>query len=82
MEEKQMDALKEKEFLQDIMSGKYSPQRIILKYGLAEEEFCRRYDDFRKKGKILEVIDWTWKRQGHLVECAGRSSLGTTGKKT
>lgn len=77
-----MDAIKEKEFLLDIMSAKYSPDRLMRKYDLTGEEFCRRYDEFRKKGKILDVIDWTWKRQGHLVECDGRSSLGTTGKKT
>ncbi len=75
-----MDALKEKELYQDIMSAKYSPQRLMRKHGLTEEEFCRRYDDFRKNGRIPAVIDWTWKREGHLVECAGRSSLGTTGK--
>jgi hypothetical protein len=76
-----MDALKEKELFQDIMSGKYSPQRLMLKHGLTEEEFCRRYDDFRKNGRISAVTDWTWKRQGHLVECAGRSSFGSTGEK-
>jgi hypothetical protein len=80
MEDKQMDVLKEQELFQDIMSAKYSPQRLMLKYGLTEEEFCRRYDDFRKNGQIPAVIDWTWKRQGHLVECAGRSSLGATSK--
>jgi hypothetical protein len=74
-----MDALKEKELFQDIMSGKYSPQRLVRKHSLSEEEFCRRYDDFRRNGHIPAVIDWTWKRQGHLVESAGRSSLGTIG---
>jgi hypothetical protein len=70
-----MDALKEKELFQDIMSGRYSPQRLMREHGLTEEEFCRCYDNFRKDGRISPVIDWTWKRQGHLVECAGRSSL-------
>ncbi len=76
----QMDALNEKELFQDISSGKYSPQQLMLKHGLTEEEFCRRYDDFRKNGRISPVTDWTWKRKGHLVECAGRSSFGAIGK--
>jgi len=71
-----MDALKEKELFQDISSGKYSPQRLVRKHGLTEEEFCCCYDDFRKNGRIPDVIDWTWKRQGHLVESGGRSSFG------
>lgn len=75
-----MDTLNEKELYQDIMSAKYSPQRLMLKHGLTEEEFCRRYDDLRKDGHIPAVIDWTWKRQGHLVECAGRSSFGAIGE--
>ena len=75
-----MDALKEKELFQDISSGKYTPQRLMRKHGLTEEEFCSRYDEFRKNGRIPPATDWTWKRQGHLVECAGRSSFGTKGE--
>jgi hypothetical protein len=72
-----MDALTKKKLFQDIMSGKYSPRRLVQKHDLTEEEFCNCYDDFRKEGRISAVTDWTWKRQGHLVECDGRTSLGT-----